>query len=76
MDLCTICQEHDPQFADIKIACSKLTMYAVQTHYEDGIELDETDMRRALRYASEIKSFAPIAELRSQLEEEPHEPNP
>jgi len=70
VDLCDLCQAYAPEFADIKAACSKLTMYAVQTRYEDGIELDEIDMTRALRYAAEIKSFPPLVELREKLEQE------
>ena len=70
VELCTLCQEREPQFGDIKSACAKLTMYAVQTRYDDGIEVDETDMRRALRYAAEIKAFPPLAELREILEQE------
>ena len=68
-DLCSLCQESDPRFAAIMVACSRLKMYAVQTRYEDGIEVDETDMLRALRYAAEIKAFPPLQELRERMEQ-------
>ena len=75
-ELCVLCQEYERSFGNLKVACSKLTMYAVQTRYPDGIELEEIDMVYALRFANEIKSFAPLMELRGQLEEDPHAPNP
>jgi len=34
------------------------------------LELEEADVTQALRYAAEIKAFAPLAKLREELEQE------
>jgi len=70
VELCTLCQEYDEAFGTLKVGCSKLTMYAVQTRYPDGIELEESDMVYAVVSTTGLKYFPPLAELRETLEQE------
>ena len=69
--LCDCCAKYDSAFDTIYQKCQTLTPYAVQTRYPDTLELLESDMDRALRYANEIKRFAPLMELRMKLEDAP-----
>ena len=46
-----------------------MTHYGVQPRYPDEIYIDEGLMRRALDFANQIKAFAPLQELRKNLEE-------
>jgi len=69
-ELCLLCFGHDESFEEIAKACAKLTIYAVQPRYGDGIELEEIDMAQALQYAAEIKAFAPLMKLREVLDQE------
>jgi len=76
-ELCALCQGYEQSFVNLEAACSRLTMYAAQTWYPDGIDLEETDMEYALGAAIKIKFFPFLAELREKLEQEgSHAPNP
>jgi HEPN domain-containing protein len=68
--LCDLCTEHEASFATLYENCKRLTPYAIQVKYPPLLDLDEFDMARALRYATEIKAFPPLAELREKLAQE------
>ena len=76
VELCALCQEYDEAFGNLKAVCAMLTMYAVQTRYPDGIELEESDMIHAVLSTIATKYFPPLAELREKLGlEDANEPN-
>jgi len=68
--LCDLCTEHDASFAALYENCKRLTPYAIQVKYPPLLDLDESDMHRALRCAAEIKAFPPLLELRERMEQE------
>ena len=76
INLCSLCATYDSRFDNLAKVCSTLNPYAIQPKYPREIYIDEALTKKAILHANEIKSFAPIMELRSQLEEEPHVPGP
>jgi len=66
--LCAMCSEHDIVFDEILKQCAALTEYGVQSRYPDEIYIDEGLTKKALEYAKQIKSFAPLKAVRSELE--------
>jgi HEPN domain-containing protein len=65
-----LCEINNEKFSDITVECDKLTQYAVVTRYPDEIEITKKDVEEALKYAEEIKQFAPIAKIRESIESE------
>lgn len=57
IQLCKLCMEQEPQFEQVIDACVELTPYGVQVRYPSNLELDETDMRCALRECRNIHEF-------------------
>ena len=67
LQLCKQCEECDDSFKKFVDSCVELSPYAVQTRYLSEIEIDETDMRRALQEARRIYEFV-INEFQSESE--------
>jgi len=67
--LCALCSQWNVSFDEIKSECNALNPYGVQPRYPDEIEIDERLTKLALGNAAEIKAFAPLQELRMELEE-------
>jgi HEPN domain-containing protein len=67
--LCDNCLEYDPQFKEIYDQCESLTRYGVQSRYPHEMEISESDMKKALICARQIKDFAPLAAVRQELEQ-------
>ena len=65
-----LCLEYDEQFDSIADACEALTIYGVQPRYPDEIYLEDHHMKKALDYARQIQAFAPLQEVRKELEVE------
>lgn len=57
IQLCKLCCEKDGQFRELADACIELTPYGVQVRYPSDLELNEDDMRCALRECQKIQSF-------------------
>jgi HEPN domain-containing protein len=69
MALCALCSESDDRFDSIVAKCNALNAYGVQPRYPDEIYIDETQMKRALTFANEIRTFSPLADCRLALEQ-------
>ena len=52
-----MCKEIDEDFNDINDACVRLTAYGVQPRYPMEVDLNEEDMRQAIKDAEYIMSF-------------------
>ncbi|MDR3270361.1 MAG: hypothetical protein LBT32_02445 [Peptococcaceae bacterium] len=59
----------DERFDSILDACDVLTQYSAATRYPDESEVTELQTRKAFEFASAIKIFAPLAELRIAISE-------
>jgi len=70
MELSALCAVYDGCFKELAKACSSLNLYAISPKYPQEIYIDEALMKKALRYAAEIKAFPPFAELRAKLNQE------
>jgi HEPN domain-containing protein len=68
MALCASCAERDKRFDLIVSKCNVLNAYGVQTRYPDEIYIDESQMKKALLFASEIKDFEPLLACRKILD--------
>ena len=66
--LCDMCEKFDSCFTEIIKQCSVLTLYGVQPRYPNEIIVENSDMKKALEYANQIKNFAPLMEVRNVLE--------
>lgn len=55
--LCKLCCESDSSFEQLADACVELTPYGVQVRYPSDLELDESDMKCALRECGKIRDF-------------------
>ena len=55
--LVALCEVENPDFGQIKQKCVILTQYGVQPRYPSGMQIIEEDMTRALRFATDIKTF-------------------
>jgi len=62
--LCAACSVYDESFDELQRSCDVLTYYAVQPRYPHDLEITETQMQSALRYAKGVKAFAPLMRLR------------
>jgi len=68
--LCNMCLEFDSRFDEIFDKCEMLSDYGVQPRYPNEMEIFEHHMQKALTCAQQIKAFAPLQELRAELEQE------
>jgi len=68
--LCALCSQWNILFDEIKSECNALNPYGIQPKYPDEIDIDERLTKIALRNAAEIQAFAPLQEVRKELEEE------
>jgi HEPN domain-containing protein len=55
--LASLCETENPNFMQIKQKCIILTEYGVQPRYPGNMQLNEEDMKRALHFATDIKTF-------------------
>jgi len=56
--LCNLCAEFDKTFLELENKCSILFTYITDTRYPNQkIELTDYDVKKALKYAEEIKAF-------------------
>jgi HEPN domain-containing protein len=67
--LCRKCFEFDPAFRDILQECVILSDYGVQSRYPNEMHIEEHHMKKALACARQIKDFAPLQAVRSELEQ-------
>jgi len=67
--LCEMCSEYDDCFSEIKRACSILTVYGVQPRYPHEMEILDSDIKKALDYARQIKEFDSLQTVRQELEQ-------
>ena len=67
--LCGMCITFDDCFHELKKACVILTPYGVQPRYPNEMLIEESHMKKALVYAKQIKDFAPLQAVRSELEQ-------
>jgi len=56
-ELCTLCEENNNSFDDIKKECIRLTKYATQPRYPFALEITEDDMHLAISDAEKVKEF-------------------
>jgi len=66
--LCNLCATYDNHFAEIRKQCVVLSDYGIQPRYPHELFIEEHHMTKALDYARQIKTFAPIMEARQNLE--------
>ena len=62
-----MCCDFDTHFREIDKACGALNRFSVQPRYPNEIELFESDMLAAIKYAREIQSFQPLAAVRDAV---------
>lgn len=55
--LCKLCCEAAKSFEQLADACVELTPYGVQVRYPSDLELEENDMKCALRECGKIRDF-------------------
>lgn len=55
--LCKRCCDADEHFEELVDSCVELTPYGVQVRYPSDLELDESDMRCALRECKKICDY-------------------
>jgi HEPN domain-containing protein len=65
--LCEMCSEYDGRFIEIRKACNVLTDYGVQPRYPHEMDIQESDMLKALEYARIIRSSYPLKEVRREI---------
>ena len=69
--LCKLCCELDEQFEQLADACIELTPYGVQVRYPSDLELNESDMKCALKECKAIHEFVQhFIDQATALEEE------
>lgn len=69
LQLCRQCEELDEDFKQFVDSCVELSPYAVQVRYPSDIELDMTDMNRAVKEATRIFEFV-IEEYQGEYQSE------
>ena len=74
LQLCRLCMEKDSQFEQLTDACVELTPYGVQVRYPSNLELDESDVRCALRECRKIHEFVQ-QKLELEISHDPTELN-
>jgi len=58
IELNKICKKHNKNFENIDTMCSELNNYAVIVRYPfHTLDLEEIDVKKALKYATEIREF-------------------
>ena len=62
-----MCADIDVLFDSILDKCAYLTQYGVQPRYPDEIDIDGHKTKKAVRYANEIKDFAPLVTVREKI---------
>ena len=55
--LTALCESENAAFNEIRQKCIALTEYGVQPRYPNNMQIDEEDMKKALNFAAEIKTF-------------------
>ena len=55
--LCKLCIKFDSSFSTLEDACIDLTEYGIQARYPFRINLEESDMRLAIKNAELIRDF-------------------
>jgi len=66
-DLCELCYGFDELFSEIRKACSILTAYGVQPRYPNEMLIDESDMKKAIEYAHQIRDFKALSIVRNEI---------
>jgi len=66
--LCEMCMERNPAFREIGPLCGFLSQYGIQPRYPHDLQIDDGITRLCLKYAQQIKAFAPLVQLRNELE--------
>ncbi|GHV93822.1 HEPN domain-containing protein [Spirochaetia bacterium] len=66
-NLCNLCAEQLSDFSGILPQCSYLTQFGVQPRYPKELEITNANVDQAIKYALEIKNFAPIQKLRAEI---------
>jgi HEPN domain-containing protein len=65
--LCSQCESFDKRFSQIADECLMLNPHATSSIYPDESDLSSDEMNQALRYAENIKEFAPLVETRKEI---------
>ena len=55
--LCSLAEKHRPAFASISSFCVTINYFSVQSRYDLGLSLSETDMSLVLQHTKTIKDF-------------------
>jgi len=55
--LTALCESENKAFSEIKQKCIALTEYGVQPRYPNNMQMNEEDMKGALHFAADIKTF-------------------
>ena len=69
-ELIEMCAALDDRFRELTELGNLISRYNEDVNYPYGPKVDDEDVKKALRYAAEIKAFPPLAELREKLEQE------
>jgi len=67
VELCESCSAFDERFRVFAQICGILTRFGVQPRYPREMEVSETDMKKALEYAKQIRDSEPLTSLRSEI---------
>ena len=62
--LCNLCSEYESIFSGLLPNCNYLTDFGVLPRYPKEMDISDTNVEKAIRYALEVKDFAVIAALR------------
>jgi HEPN domain-containing protein len=62
-----MCKEYDNRFSEVDRACDVLNRYGVQPRYPNELGITETDMRKALVYARQIRDFELLVNVRRKI---------
>ena len=65
--LCNLCSEQDQNFANILPQCSFLKQFGVQPRYPKEMQITDSNVEKAIRFALDVRGFATIVELRNEL---------
>ena len=77
VQLCKLCTQIDPYWAELSEACIELTPYGVQIRYPTNLELNEYDMDCALRECRRMDEFVrKRLELYETTEQKPFSASP
>lgn len=55
--LCETCINYDPDFENIILQCSDLTIYSSEVRYPNILSIEDYHMQNALKDANQIKEF-------------------